>query len=206
MAETKRRTPAIFDRQLGEHFPGPKVNAFVLFQEPPPPANPVIPFRVRLLSELDVVPLPEGSHPRYLPFPYLDASLFPASPVIGLRYGRPLLDDPQLLVGPQRFPFPYFQAVLAAANPVIAYRMRQLAELGVEPIVAFPQRFPFPYFEQPAPAPANSVIPFLMRRMEELAVEAVVARPQFYPLVPGQFAPVAPGRAIYIPIMRPRRR
>lgn len=177
MAETKRRTPAIFDRQPGEYFPGPKVNAFVLFQQPPAPASPVIAYRTRVLSELVVEPRPVPPY-FFALVPFTAAAL--ASPVIPHRYGRDVLSAPAAFVAARFQSFPYFQgAAPAPASPVIPCIRGQWIGDAVVPLIGTgPRHLPFPYSTFPPP-PANLVIPFLVRRLEELSVAPALTFSQF---------------------------
>lgn len=109
------------------------------------PASPVIPPRTRSLSELETVPLPEGSRSEYRRFPYLAATLFPSYPVIGYRYGRPLLADVDAWVPGRFLPFPWQSTVIAPANPIIRTLFGSYPVLAEEFPVR-PQRFPFPFY------------------------------------------------------------
>lgn len=192
MAEIRRRTPAIPDRS-GEWLYQSQYIPLSEFQEPPPPANPVIPFRTRLLSELDVEPLPEGSYPRYLPFPYLDPSLFPASPVLPFRYGKDVLADLPAFVAPRFLPFPYFQEPPPTANPVVPFRYGQDVLTDTQAFVV-PHYLPFPYFQEP-PTPASPVPPYRYGKDVLADVPAFVA-PRFLPFPYFQEPPPPPASPV----------
>lgn len=110
MAETKRKTPAIPERYLGERWVVPQFIEFPEFQEPPAPANPVIPFvRGQWLAD-DEPLLPEGAFSHYWPFPYFEQPPPPANPVIGYVYGYSLREHPVVFMGGRFSSFPYFQS------------------------------------------------------------------------------------------------
>ena len=157
----------------------PAYERFPYFSVTPLPASPVIPIQIRLLAELDAVPLPVGAGPQYQRFPYLDATLFPASPVPGLRYGRLAPDTPDTLAISQYFKVPSFQEVVAPANPAISFRYGQVL-LDGPTLVVVGQYLRFPYFPV-TPAAANAVIAYRLRQLGELSIEPVVAFPQRLP-------------------------
>lgn len=197
MSETKRRTPAIPERPE-RPVPAPEYARFPFFQEPPPLANPVILFRTRLLSELDIEPLPEGRS-QYFRFPYLDASLFPASPVIPIR-SRLLseLSIPPLPEGsrPRFLPFPYLDASLFPASPVLPFRHGQDILADIPAFVAA-QFTRFPFFQEEAPPPTNPVISYRHGQDILEAFRAFVA-PHFLPFPYFQEPPLAANPVIPI--------
>lgn len=145
MAETKRRSPAVFDRALGEWQPQPQFIAFPEFQEAPPaPANPVIAFRIGQ----DVLRYEDWSRwakPQYFFFPEFEQPApAPANPVIEFRQARIHLLPPEAFVLPQSsFAF-RSEEPPAPANPVIAFRMGQMQLQRAEMLVlAQYQRFPY---------------------------------------------------------------
>lgn len=118
------------------------------------PASPVIPPNIRRLSELDVVPLPEGSAPHYQRFPFLAASLFPSSPIIGFRSGQSIQAEPLPWITSQFTTFPWKSVAVTPATPVIPLRMGQIPHELPPPLVSG-QLFPFP-FTNTTPSPGGA--------------------------------------------------
>lgn len=145
MAEVRRKPPALFDRTLGEWQPTPQYIPFPEFQEPPLPANPVPPIRIRLLSELEV----EFPHvqPKYQRFPYFEQ---PASPVIAYRYGQDVLARPEAFIIPRHLPFPYFEQPGLPHDPEDRHSIYFIDE--TKAFVA-PRFLPFPYRPEAPPPP-----------------------------------------------------
>lgn len=144
MTETKRRTPAIFDRALGEWQPPPQYIPFPEFEQPPPPASPVIGYRYGQWIGDAVEPL--FVRPEYQRFPYFQEPPAAANPVIAYRLGQWLGDAVEPLIGvtARHLPFPYFEQPPPAANPVIIFRYGQL--LLDDPTVPISGRyFQYPY-------------------------------------------------------------
>lgn len=120
MAQEKRRTPAILNRQVSEYpFARARFYPLILFQEPPPPANPVISFRYgRGILEGPQAFVP----PSYIFFPYFDQTQQPANLVIPFLQSRLLGGGDPPLPAAKFLPFPYFQPPApAAANPIIGF-------------------------------------------------------------------------------------
>ena len=196
MGQLKRKAPAIVDRRAAEHpYTRARFSPLVVFQEPPAVASPVIPVRSRLLSELSVELLPEGAYPKYQRFPYLDASLFPASPVVPFRYGRDVLAWSEAFGIPAFQRFPYWQEAPLAANPVVPYRFGR-GVLEAEQAFVSPQYQRFPYFQEPAPAAASLVIGYRLGQDVLAGVQAFLPL-GYYRVVPFQEAPVAAANPVF---------